>query len=320
MTLIRAPRFLPYRLRAAWDLMRVRMALRGLTGTAPMPVARTGDSPVELQMLVCQRDVQLAVLATKSFLRFVKSPISVAFTSDGSVTPADRAWISTHIPGARWLERRDCRTVLDSQRYPRLARLYETNYHPLCKLLHPLLLSSAKRLMVLDPDAAFFKRPDDLLSWVDGSQRSSLFLHDHQQEDVQVPAETRQAFEELRKLLSADGRPWLMPYYFFNSGLLAYNREDGNLDAAESYLAWWEAAPELYTTGKPGLWFGNWTPEQTCYQVMFATMMPPATPLGEQYRIGSKPGYTFNHFLWLQLVEQGSLARLSQLSRELAAA
>jgi len=296
------------------------MALRSLSRTAPMPVASTGDSPVELHMLVCQRDVQLAVLATKSFLRFVDSPISVAFTSDGSVTPTERMWISTHIPGARWLERRSCQPYLDTQRYPRLAKLYETNYHPLCKLLHPPLLSPAEKVLILDPDTAFFRRPDKLLSWVNGSQPGSLFLHDHQEESVRVPAETREAFDELQKLLCVAGRPWLMPYYFFNSGLLAYHREHVDLDAAESYLSWWEKAPGRYTTGKPGLWFGNWTPEQTCYQVIFATMISPAIPLDDEYRLGGKPGHAFNHFLWLHLVKAECLTRLRSLIKELAIA
>jgi hypothetical protein len=111
-----------------------------------------------------------------------------------------------------------------------------------------------------------------------------------------------------------------MPYYFFNSGLLAYRTVECDLDLGEAYLKWHASAPSRYTTGKPGLWFGNWTPEQTAYQVIFASMANPAEPFGDNYRIGNKPGHTFNHFLWLQLVKPSSLVMLDGIVQEIARA
>jgi hypothetical protein len=318
--MIRAPNWLPYRLRSAWDLRRVRFALRLLDRTPPVQTAAKGTSRVELHMLICRRDKQIAVLAVKSLFRFLEGPLEVAFTSDGSLSKQDKDWIDFHIRGARWLDRHECLALEGGLNpYPQLLELYQSNYHPLCKLLHPRLLSSAERVIVLDPDTAFFKPPLRLLEWIREDGKPALFLHDHQDEDRQVPGETRQAFQELQRLPAISGRGWQMPFFFFNSGLLAFRRCDICLDVADEYLKWWRRAPNCYTKGKAGLWFGDWTPEQTCYQTIFASMTPPAEPLGDQYRIGGRPNFTFNHFLWLQLVEPDCLKRLSGLINSLGA-
>ncbi len=175
-------------------------------------------------------------------------------------------------------------------------------------------------MIVVDPDTAFSKRPDALIAWAEKDETAGWFLHDHQNEARNVPAETREAFAELEKRLTAPGRTWSMPYYFFNSGLLAYRAGQCDFDLAERYLEWRESAPERYKVGKPGLWFGDWTPEQTCYQVMFALMDPPARPLGGDYRLGGPPGHTFNHFLQLALVQERSLQLLRGLIADLSGA
>jgi hypothetical protein len=143
------------------------------------------------------------------------------------------------------------------------------------------------------------------------------FLHDHQDEAENVPAETREAFAELQSLLTPPGRPWSMPYYFFNSGLLAFRPDQCDLDLGERYLEWRATAAPRYRTGKPDLWFGDWTPEQTIYQVMFALMDPPAQPLGDDYHLGGDEGHTFNHFLRYYLVRESSLRMLRRLVAEI---
>jgi hypothetical protein len=189
--------------------------------------------------------------------------------------------------------------------------LYRSTYQPIRKLFHPMCLSRCAKVLVLDPDTLFSSRPGRLIEWAKIQGNPNLFLHDHQDETSAVPVETVEAFDELRRLVGATA--WSMPYYFFNSGLLAYRPGTCDLDLAERYLTWLETAPPRYTTGKPGLWFGSWTPEQTAYQVMFACMNPAAQPFGDDYRIGNKPGYTFNHFLWLQLVKPSSFQMLQSV-------
>jgi hypothetical protein len=266
-------------------------------------------------MLVCRRDVKIAVLALKSLLRYPDMRLSVVLTDDGSLTEQDRAWIDHHVIGCRWLIRGSTDPVLVGalERRTRLATLYKNGYHPICKLLHPVLLSETDRVIVLDPDTAFFENPRQLADWCQGADEQALFLHDNQDETRTVPEEVRDGFNELRQRLAVSSNHWFMPYYFFNSGLLAYRPTQVDLDIAESYLQWREEAPSHYFEGKPGLWFGAWTPEQTAYQLIFAKMNPPSVPLGPRYAIGRRSGCVFNHFLWLQLVYPSSLKMLRNI-------
>lgn len=317
---MQAPKWLPYRLSKRWDHARVVHAVRGLRKSQPLPVVAADSAQAEIHMLLCRRDAEIGVLALKSLLRFDETAWAVAITDDGSITPKQRNWINSQIPGCRWLPRvvADERIDAGLADRPRLQSLYHSDYQPLRKLIHPLLLADCSKVLVLDPDTIFFRSPDRIAQWVANENAASLFLHDHQDQLENVPPETWEAFEELRQLLAPTVSNWSMPHCFFNSGLLAYSTQQCNLDNAELYLQWLSRASSRYKSGKPGLWFGPWTPEQTAYQVIFATMDPPAEPLGNEYRIGNKPGHVFNHFLWLQLVKPASLVMLKQVVLEIA--
>jgi hypothetical protein len=316
--MIQAPRWLPFRVRERWDTSRIQAALRGLERTKVLPARPPAEAAAEVHMLLCQRDVRLGVLALKSLLRFSEARVAVTLTADGSVSVADRDWVDGHVPGCRWLPRRsDAARLTDVlQSRPLLASLYLGSYHPICKLLHPVALARCERIIVVDPDTAFFRRPDRLLAWADGQDRRAWFLHDHQDESTNVPAETREAFAELQELLTSPGRSWSMPYYFFNSGLLAFRRDQCDLDVGEHYLQWRQTIAPRYRIGKPDLWFGDWTPEQTMYQLMFALMEPPAQPLGDDYHLGGDAGHVFNHFMRYYLARESTLRMLRRLVME----
>jgi hypothetical protein len=310
-----APNWLPYRIRKRWNHALVVGAIRRLNQSAPVAASSPESALAEIHMLLCRRDVEIGVLALKSLLRFGDARWAVAITSDGSVTDRQRRWIDHHIHGCHWLPAVSSdRRMIDALRTrPRLDALYRGDYQPLRKLLHPAVLARHARVVVLDPDTAFWRRPEQLVDWASSADGGGLFLHDAQDESVYVPAEVREAFEELRRVIQPPSRLWSMPYFFFNSGLLAYQCDRCDLDVAEYYLQWLAAAPSKYTTGKPGLWFGTWTPEQTAYQLIFARMDPAARPLGGDYRIGYGRGSVFNHFLWLQLIRPASLDMLRAL-------
>jgi hypothetical protein len=317
--MIQAPTWLPYRVRQKWDDARIAWALRGLDRTPPRRGTPVERAAAELYVLLCRRDVRLGVLTVKSLLRFPDARLAVTLTSDGSLSEADRAWVDRHLPGCRWLPRHadEPRVKAGLEPYPRLADVYyRSGYHPICKLVHPLLLARTERVIVVDPDTAFFRRPERLLRWAEGEGEHAWYLHDHQDEAVQVPAETREAMREIADRLTPPGQTWSMDYYFFNSGLLAYRPAQCDLRLTERYLEWRAGAPERYRTGKPGLWFGDWTPEQTSYLVMFALMTPASKPLGDDYHLGGDAGHVFNHFLRYYLVKPPTLRMLNRLVEE----
>ena len=310
-----APNWLPYRIRKKWNHALVVHTLRRLGGSAPVHASSAELAQAEIHMLLCRGDVELGVLTLKSLLRFQEARWAVAITDDGSVTETQRRWVEHHIPGCHWLPRvsADPRMIEALQNRPRLSDQYHSDYPLFRKLLHPAVLARRPRVVVLDPDTAFWRRPEQLVAWASNPDASGLFLHDDQDEAVNVPQEVREAFDELRDHARPTSPHWSMPYFFFNSGLLAYRSDRCDLDVAENYLKWLATAPARFTTGKPGLWFGSWTREQTAYQLIFARMDPPARPLGDDYRIGSRRAEVFNHFLSLQLVRPSSLDMLRTL-------
>lgn len=309
------PGWVPYRVRNWFDNRRVASALRGLRDNPPAPVPT--DAAVDVHMLLCRRDVAVGVLALKSLLRFRDFRATVSLTDDGSLSAADRAFVDAHIPGARWLPARSddpaVRAALATR--PRLAALYAGSFVLARKLIHPLTLGRAPRVLVLDADTATFRRPDELIRWANDDGPAARYLYDRRQPDDAIPLAVHSAFDEMRPT----GGSGQLPHLFFNSGLLALRPADFDLDIAERYLAWLDAAPPELKTGRPGIWFGPWTTEQTAYLWMTAALDPPAEPFGPEYGIGHGEPHTFHHFLRSGLLDPATLARLRALVRELGA-
>lgn len=312
-----AMNWLPYRLRKALDQSRIHGALRGLKDTLAMEAASAGEAAAELHMLLCQRDLHVGLLAIKSLLHFTEGKLAVALTDDGSLTQDQRQWVSDHVVGAHWYQRKEKKVSDSLAGKPHLKKLYDSDYAPAAKLLHPMLLARCGRVIVLDPDTAFFDKPTRLLDWAHYEQEGNLYLHDHQDETAAVPEIVEKAFEQLQQQLMDHGKDWSVKKRLFNSGLLAIAPRSLSLDIAERYLAWRETAPQAYRQGKAAIWFGDWTPEQTCYHVMFALGEIKAVPLGDDYHLGGGQGYLFNHFLRHYLVQTPTLKRLRALTAKL---
>jgi hypothetical protein len=312
---IQAPAWLPYRWRDRWDQSRVVHALRRLDTTAPLPARLPAEADAEVHVLLCRRDLELGLLTLKSLLRAQDLRLAVTLTDDGSLSATDRAWVSEHVPNSLWLPRRvpDVERSEALRAFPRLATLYAGSYHPICKLLHPLLLGRCERTIVVDPDTAFFKPSPFLEEWTRGGG-TAWYLHDAPEKERQVPDVVRQAFADLANRLTAKaGRPWRLDYYYFNSGLLFYERSRCDLALAEEFLAWRETAPRALWEGTPGIWFGDWTPEQTAYLVLFAMMDPASRPLAAEFNLGNAPDTVFNHFMRHYVVQADTLRRLRRL-------
>jgi len=314
-----APKWLPYRLRFRIDQARLNHAMAGLESTFPVTAGVSNQALAEVHMLLCARDVRIGVLSIKSLLRFADGHLAVTFTDDGSLTRADRRWVEQHIRGAHWRFWPDHDPLLDDKlaQWPRLKALYASNYPPVCKLIHPMLLPRCPRVIVLDPDTAFFAKPERLMQWGHALDDHNWYMHDHQDEAAAVPDSVQQTFERLQIDMVPAGRRWQLDRRLFNSGLLAFRPSTLSLGFAEQYLAWREALPREEREGKAAIWFGDWTPEQTCYHVMFALGEVPPQPLGEEYHLGGDIGHTFNHFLRHYLVQDATLARLRMMMHEL---
>jgi hypothetical protein len=312
---IQAPEWLPYRWRERWDQSRVLRALKGLDKTAPMPAAKPHEAPAEAHILFGRRDLELGLLAIKSLLHFTRVPLAVTCTDDSSLDARDRDWISKHIPGVRWLPRivpevRDS-PVLKS--FPRLSALYNGDFHMISKLLHPVMHARCERIIQIDADTAFFSPSPFLEDWARRGT-GAWFMADIVEKEPGVPAEVRSAFDDLsRHLTAANGRTWTLERFYFNAGFLLYRPIDLDLTHAEGFLEWRTTAPASLQSGPAGIWFGDWTREQTAYLAMFALAQPAGKALGHDFSLGFAPDCAFNHFMRHFVVQPNTLTRLRAL-------
>ena len=311
-----APAWLPYRLRNWIDQWRIDRAVGEIGRTRPRPAAEGGQAAAEVHMLFCRRDLRIGLVALKSLLRFAGGRLGVALSDDGSLTERDRAWVSRHIPGARWLHGvgndPQIRRLLSGR--PRLTRLYDDGDFPLAaKVVHPMALAHSRRIILLDPDTAFFGPPKQILTWLETPEPQLWYMHDHQDEAMVIPAAAEQVLEQMARHLTSPGRTWAVQHRLFNSGLLLFHPEALDLDAAEQFLEWRKGLEASQCRGPLNIWFGPWTPEQTAYHVMFALSSAPVHPLGDDYHLGGAEGHVFNHFLRHYLVQRPTLARLRAL-------
>lgn len=316
-----APRWLPWRWRNRWDQFRIDSAIRDLDRTPPMPAAAPGEALADVQMLVCRRDLTMAVLALKSLLRYAPGQLAVTLTNDGSLSAADRAWVDRHVPGCRWLPRHlpeaTLAPVFDGR--PHLRALYGTGFQLVCKLVHAFASPASERVIVLDPDTAFLARPDLLVTWVAGGDAHAHYMHGAAGQDGKIPQHVWDSFAEITARTGCAPAAWRLDNHYFNSGLLLFRPAQCNLDHAEAYLGWRTETGEGLWDGMRGIWFGEWTREQTAFLVMYALMDPPSRPLPEGYNLGPLRENGFNHFLREYMVHPDTLRRLARLVTELGA-
>ncbi|NJL30254.1 MAG: hypothetical protein HC898_00725 [Phycisphaerales bacterium] len=247
-----SPSWMPYRLRNHMDQRRILRALAELDKTPATPAVAPQRADAELHMLLCKRDLQIGVLAMKSLLRFTPPDWAVCVSDDGSLTHADHAWIDSHIPGNRRVTWPDAGGLVDMALHdkPRLKAMYHSKYAPVCKLLHPMLLARCNRVVVLDPDTAFFARPQKLIDFATLRHPGPWYLHDHQDETKVVPPEVNQALDELAKAIAPQGRTWRLQHRLFNSGLLAYQPARLDLMLAENICNRWRICQPRCAPGK----------------------------------------------------------------------
>ncbi len=92
-----------YNLRTSLSYRRFRQLTRGILDTPPVP---SDHGPCTVVSMLCHRDVQMYLLALKSF-RLAIGPAAVRIIDDGSLTQEDRAILQQHLPGVSILHLAD---------------------------------------------------------------------------------------------------------------------------------------------------------------------------------------------------------------------
>jgi len=114
------------------------------------------QSDVELHMLVSERDFLRSVWALKSFFHYSSIPARLVIQSDGSLTPASLDHYRRHFPGCVIHADHDD-VVRDGIAGHPLCQFFLGHHAISKKLLHPLLLSQADYILIMDSDILWFR-------------------------------------------------------------------------------------------------------------------------------------------------------------------
>ena len=216
---------LPIRWVDRYQRVRYKKPLnRTLAGFARLPaVPCDTGADTELHMLTCIYDLDMAVAALKSLLRF-QPPLAVVIHGDRTLNDDHRAFLQKQIPGCRVILLDDANRAIGAD--PDFATLRANipgrftlppGYERQCaawalKVLDFWALAQTDKVLVLDSDTLFLRQPAELLAWMQG---------DGQRAFHSAPNAPN---AQLSASILTEGFPLVQYPPAFNGGLFGYAR------------------------------------------------------------------------------------------------
>ena len=154
----------------AWAAAHSRRYRRRFRGALSLPPTVTNPaSSVEIQTILCHRDVLAYLYAVKSLLLYSQD-FCVTVHDDGTLSDSDLRLIQHQLKGVRVISRAeaDAEVLPKLESYPSLASYRRTIVTALQVLDFGLLGRAPKRIS-LDADILFLDRPAELLDWMSGN-------------------------------------------------------------------------------------------------------------------------------------------------------
>lgn len=142
------------------------------------------DAPhFELHMLLGHRHVGMCLWAVKSFLHFTGKRYQIVLHEDGSLTEEDIATLEKHLINVTIIKKNHADEAikklvgdLPNTSAFRFSYAETTNHrgsynlYIMSLILFDMnMLSKASKRIILDADVLFFKRPDQLIDWIENS-------------------------------------------------------------------------------------------------------------------------------------------------------
>ena len=204
--------------------------------TKPM-ITGKDDLHFEIHLLLGHRHVGMCLWAVKSLLNAAEKKYAIVLHDDGSLTDADIAILKQHLIGVRIFRKFEADILIakNISGFPHVE-MYRFNKLGVTpwgqrmsifslKLLDFNLLTNARKTLVLDTDVLFFKRPEEIISWVDDiNSKDSLYCHENY----------KPLFNKNKNVIGFE-RKTEMPLGF-NSGLICLNRDVIDLAVFELWL------------------------------------------------------------------------------------
>jgi hypothetical protein len=137
------------------------------------------EVPVSVHMLVSSETWDAGIMAAISFEHFSGRRWPLFIHEDGSVSVAQRAVIERVLPGVRFVPRAEAEARASAHLVEHPKCLSNRRRHNLfLKFLDFPAYAPYDRFVVLDSDVIFFKRPGEILEWVDAGKEECWFNED----------------------------------------------------------------------------------------------------------------------------------------------
>lgn len=156
---------IPWRFRSRHNFVKAHANyfFRSILSTAPIKCLH--DSRNEIHVLVCKRDMNMCLVAVKSFLRFYNQ-ITVVIHDDGSLSNVDLSIIQNHLPGARVISRQEADLALVAVLPEDIARA-RSKYVLIMKVIDFNYFSTADKIILLDSDIVFTGEPEEAIDFLE---------------------------------------------------------------------------------------------------------------------------------------------------------
>jgi hypothetical protein len=142
------------------------------------------DAEVEIHSLTCHRDLNIYLLAIKSFLRFYND-VAVIVHDDGSLNNKDILMLKKHIKNIKIITKKEADEKVNLFLKNKPNCKYFRNICPIAKQLFDYtVLSKNKKIISLDSDIIFLKKPDEVIKWI--KNKTNLIIYNYENTKSQI--------------------------------------------------------------------------------------------------------------------------------------
>jgi len=135
---------------------------RAVSGTPPIPANPHADTGIHTA--VPHRYLFAYLTAIKSFLQY-DADVAVYVHDDGSLREEDKDLIRKHVPGAQIIDRAWADQTFADRVGDEFLMKVRKSYTSYLKLFDPTLVSTQKRIIIVDTDVLFLSRPAEIIEW-----------------------------------------------------------------------------------------------------------------------------------------------------------
>lgn len=204
------------------DLNRAKIRQEFLSSIKPQPVNK--KSPFTVHMMLCKRDLEMAVCSALAFNEVMEDTLRFHFHDDGSLDVKDAEFVEKHLPGTKVILRKeaDVRAEKELKAYPKILE-YRKNQIMALKIIDVKLWGEGDKFCYVDSDVLFFHKPDFFIKALNNKNPKNYFNKDIQSAYMQTP-------EEIESFLG------FKPHEKCNAGLWVMHRMDIDLDKINTWL------------------------------------------------------------------------------------